>query len=393
MATGGDAGTPPPAQPDPSRPHYLELFFDLAYVFALIALSKELLHDLTWAGLGRTLVLLLAFTLIWALSAWVGDRLDLNRPSVAPLVIGIMAGSLMMAGAVPEAYGDRGLLLAVTYLSVHYGAGIYSALFIGGARVGLRSSRTLVWESAAAVPWITGALLTTGGTRAVLWAVGLVVEYLGVVLGWPVPWSRRRLPPTPRPVGERIAERYRQFVIIALGASLFLVGSSFDAGPYTTARSGALGVVFLITVLIWRIYIYRAGELMTDTISSSANPERLSQVAAFVHLILVAGIVGTGVGSQLVIARPFGDTPWSWAVAILGGPAVFLIGRALLDYTVFAHVNRARLVGLLLLAGLAAATSLLPPIMIALAVMGILAYIATSNQIQTLVEPRFPVTR
>ncbi|MBF9133413.1 low temperature requirement protein A [Plantactinospora sp. S1510] len=258
--------------------------------------------------------------------------------------------------------------------------------------MGLRSSRTLLWESAAAVPWITGALLATGGTRAVLWAVGVVVEYLGVVLGWPAPWSRHRLPPLPGSVGERIAERYRRFVIIALGASLFLVGSSFSAGPYTTARSGALVVVFLITVLVWRIYIYRAGELMTSTIATSVNPERLSQVAAFVHLILVAGILGTGVGSQLVIERPFGDTPPSWAMAILGGPAVFLIGRALLDYTVFAHVNRARMIGLLLLAGLAAATSLLPPIMIALALMGILAYIATSNLIQTLVNPLNPVT-
>ncbi|MFC6017868.1 low temperature requirement protein A [Plantactinospora solaniradicis] len=393
MAMGGDAETSRPAQPDPSRPSYLELFFDLAYVFALIALSRVLLDELTWVGLGQILVLLLAFTLIWALSAWVGDRLDLTRPSVAPLIIGIMAGSLLMAGAVPEAYGDRGLLFTVTYLSIHYGAGVYVALFVGGAGVGLSSSRTLLWESAAAVPWITGAVLTTGATRAGLWAVALVVEYVGVVLGWPAPWSWRRLPRPPRPIGERIAERYRQFVIIALGSSLFLVGSSFSAGPYTTARSGALVVVFLITVLIWRIYIYRAGELMTGTISTSANPERLSQVAAFVHLILVAGIVGTGVGSQLVIDRPFGDTPPSWAVAILGGPAVFLIGRALLDYTVFAHVNRARLIGLLLLAGLAAATSLLPPIMVALAVMGILAYIATSNLIQTLVKPLDPVTR
>ncbi|MBE1487456.1 low temperature requirement protein A [Plantactinospora soyae] len=393
MATGGDAGNPAPAQPDPSRPNYLELFFDLAYIFALITLSKKALHDLTWVGLAQTLVLLLAFTLIWALSAWVGDRLDLNQPSVAPLVLGIMAGSLLMAGVVPEAYGDRGLLFAVAYLSIHFGAGVYSVLFIRGPGVSLRSGRTLLWESVAALAWITGALLATGGARAAFWAVGLVVEYLGVVLGWPAPWSRRRLPQAPRPVGERISERYRQFVIIALGASIFLVGSSFSEGPYTTARSGALVVVFMITVLIWRIYIYRAGELMTGTISTSGNPERLSQIAAFVHVVLVAGILGTAVGVQLVIRRPFGDTPTSWAVAILGGPAVFLIGRALLDYTVFAHVNRARLIGLLLLAGLAAATSLLPPIMMALAVVGILAYIATSNLIQTLLQPPTPVTR
>ncbi|MBF9132447.1 low temperature requirement protein A [Plantactinospora sp. S1510] len=120
MAMGGGAETSAPAQPDPRRPNYLELFSDLAYIFAMITLSKELLHNLTWVGLGQVVVLLLPFTLIWALSAWVGDRLDLNKPSVVPLITGTMAGSLLMAGAVPEAYGDQGLLFAVTYLSIHY---------------------------------------------------------------------------------------------------------------------------------------------------------------------------------------------------------------------------------------------------------------------------------
>ncbi|MEN3611589.1 low temperature requirement protein A [Plantactinospora sp. ZYX-F-223] len=394
MAMRGEAGEPAPAsaRPDPTRPTYLELFFDLAYIFALIVVTEELLNDLSWGGTGRAVVLFLAFTLIWALATWAGDLLDLTRPTVVPQVVGVMAGSLLLAGTVPEAYQEGGLLFAVTYLAIHFGSGLYYTLVPSGA-ARTRTHRTMLWEAVAAVPWIIGGLQANAGTRATLWAVALAVEYLGVVLGWPTPWAWRRPPREPRRVGERVAERYRQFVIVALGASLFLVGSEFSEGRYTRDRAVALVVVFTTTVLIWRIYIYRAGQLMTGTIARAANPARLSEITAFVHLVMVAGIVGTSVASQLVIRQPFGDTPPALAAVILGGPALFLVGRALLDYTVFAHVNRARLVGLLLLAGLAAATPLLPPVMVGLTVVGVLAGIATSNLIQTLTNPPRPATR
>ncbi|GAB3970727.1 low temperature requirement protein A [Plantactinospora veratri] len=394
MATSGEAGEPAPAavQPDSTRPTYLELFFDLAYVFALIVVTRELLDDLSWGGAGRAVVLFLAFTLIWALATWAGDLLDLTRPSVVPQVVGVMAGSLLLAGMVPDAYHQGGLLFAVTYLTIHFGTGIYYTLVPSGA-TRTRTHRTMLWEVVAAVPWVVGGLQANAGSRAMLWGLALAVEYLGVVLGWPTPWAWRRPPREPRRVGERVAERYRQFVIVALGASLFLLGTEFSEGAYTLDRAVALVVVFTTTVLIWRIYIYRAGQLMTGTIARAANPARLSEITAFVHLVIVAGIVVTSVASQLVLHRPYGDTPPASAAVILGGPALFLAGRALLDYTVFAHVNRARLVGLLLLAGLGAATPLLPPVMLGLAVVGVLTGIATSNLIQTLTNPPRPATR
>ncbi|MGI5215136.1 low temperature requirement protein A [Plantactinospora sp. CA-290183] len=185
--------------------------------------------------------------------------------------------------------------------------------------------------------------------------------------GMPAPASRLREVPAPatRPgVGERIAERYRQFVIIALGASLFVTVDAFSQSRYTVRDAQALTVVFITTVLIWRIYIHRAGELMTTTIAASAGSSQLSR-SAFVHLVIVAGIMDAAVGGQLVIERPYGDTPPAWAGAIIGGPALFLIGRLVLSYTVFAQVSRVQLtVGLLALAGLVPATTRLAPIML-----------------------------
>ncbi|MFF0370646.1 low temperature requirement protein A [Micromonospora sp. NPDC005087] len=387
MTAESDARSTDPDRKSPAHPALLELFFDLVYVFALISLAEKLATELTWSGAAETLVLLLAFTFIWALTAWAGDTLDQARSALRVKFIGTMAASLLLAATVPDAYGSRGLLFAITYLAIHLGSSSYFLLVLRDPSQRGRSSRILFWEAIAGFGWIGGALL--GDTaRLVLWAVTVGIEYAAAALGWPVPGLGRSHSEEWRLTGERLSERYRQFVIIALGVSLFTTAETFSQSDYTAARVWALVVVFLIVVLMWRIYIYRAGELLTDAIAKSTRPSLLGQSAAVTHLIMVAGIGGAAVTSRLVVDRPFGETPPSWAAVILGGPALFLLGRGLLDYTVFGRVSRSRLAGLVLLGGVAPATHLLPPLVVALLAMIVLALVAVVNLLSTRRHPR-----
>ncbi|GAB3328830.1 low temperature requirement protein A [Micromonospora halotolerans] len=390
MVTEGGAYTAAPTPRDPGRPAFLELFFDLVYVVVMISLVGTLAADVSWTGVGETLVLLLAFTLVWAVTTWAADTLDLTRPAVQVQFIGVAAGSLLLAAAASDAYDGRGLLFAITYLAIHLGSSIYYLLLRPDANEPVRSGRILFWYTIASVGWIGGAL-ATGPTRLLLWAATVVLEYVAASLGWPLPKRGRSQPQEWRLVGERVAERYRQFVIIALGASIFIIGTTFTVSDYTMGRAWALLVVFTTVVLAWRIYIYRAGELLTEAIARSANPSLLTQSAAVTHLIMVAGIGGTAVTSHLVVLRPFGETPPSWTAVILGGPALFLVGRAVLDYTVFGRISRSRLAGLVLLAGAAPAAGLLPPVVVALLAMSILALVAAANLVSTHRHARAPM--
>ena len=389
MAAEGGAEAARATRRDRGRPAFLELFFDLVYVFALVSLTKTLAADLTWSGTARTLVLLFAFTLVWALTTWAADTIDLNRPVVQVQVVGVAAASLLLAAAVPEAYGERGLLFAVTYLAIHLGSSAYYLSFARDTAEPRRSSRVAFWEALAGVGWIAGALVD-GTARLVLWALAVTVEYTAATLGWPVPRLGRSQAAEWRLVGERVAERYRQFVIVALGVAVLVSGTTYTQGAYTLDRGWALAVVFTTVVLMWRIYIYRAGELLTEAIGRSRNPSLLTQSAAVTHLIMVAGIGGAAVTSQLVVVRPFGDTPPSWAAVVLGGPALFLVGRGLLDYTVFGRVSRSRVAGLVLLGAAAPASAVLPPVMVALLATGILAMIAAANLVSTRLHARVP---
>ncbi|SIM84494.1 low temperature requirement protein A [Micromonospora cremea] len=387
MAAESDARSADPGRKNPAHPAFLELFFDLVYVFALISLAEKLANELTWTGAAQTLVLLLAFTFIWALTAWSGDTLDRARSALQVQFIGTMAASLLLAATVADAYGSRGLLFASTYLAIHLGSSVYLMLVVREPVQRRRCSRILFWEVVAGIGWIGGAFL--GDTaRLVLWAVAVGIEYAAAALGWPVPGMGRSRSEEWRLAGERLSERYRQFVIVALGVSIFAVAEAFSDSDYRAPRVWALVVVFLIVVLMWRIYIYRAGEMLTEAIAKSTRPSLLGQSAAVTHLIMVAGIGGAAVTGTLVVDRPFGETPPSWAVVILGGPALFLLGRGVLDYTVFGRVSRSRLAGLVLLGGVAPVTYLLPPLVVALLAMIVLALVAVANLLSTRLHPR-----
>ncbi|MEO3744655.1 low temperature requirement protein A [Plantactinospora sp. B5E13] len=374
---GGGSADPHEAQ---NRPAFLELFFDLAFVFVLTALAEKLFAQLSWSGAGQTLVLLLAFTLLWAQTSWAGD---LVGPTILlPRVLWVMVGVLVMGAMAGEAYGSRGLQFALTYVAIHLGTGLYMLLF-APPTLRTRNLRILFWFALTGVGWLVGGV-ETGTTREVLWAAAIVLEYVGTILDWPAPGSWRPLPGRDqRIVGERVAERYRQFVIIALGVSILVTGNAYARTPeHTIGHAEALVAVFLIKVLIWRIYSYRAGEMMATTIAGSADPAQLNKITAFLHLVMVAGIVGMATTSRLVIDRPFGDTPTAWAAVIIGGPAVFLIGRVALAYVVFTQINWSLVGALVLLGGLAPATALLPPVTVAIVVVVILLGMGMASAIE-----------
>jgi low temperature requirement protein LtrA len=75
---------------------------------------------------------------------------------------------------------------------------------------------------------------------------------------------------------------------------------------------------------------------------------------------MVAGVVAISVGDELVITHPAGHMQPAWIAVILGGPALFLAGRAVLEYAVFGRVSVDRVIGILVLAAVSPAMVFAP---------------------------------
>jgi low temperature requirement protein LtrA len=363
---------------EPQRAAFLELFFDLVFVFALASLSQGLIERLGWSGGFQTLVLLLALWWVWSLTAGITDRFGPQRPAIQLMVIATMLGSLVMGAALPEAFGGRGLVFAGVYVGIQLSRSLFLVLALRGHELQRTGVRVLFWFGVSAVPWIAGAI-AHGTARGALWTLAVAVDYAAGGLRYPTP-GLGRAPTSEWPVvAEHIAERYRQFFVIALGELILITGLTLTRSGFAADRTAAVVVSFAVTVLLWRIYIHRAGGLLAASITAAPDPLRLSLPASYAHLVMVAGIVATAVGAELVIANPSGHTQPASIAVILGGPALFLAGRALFEYAVFARVSRDRPIGLLVLAALAPAMLLVAPLLVALAAAVVLAGVAIAD--------------
>src|SRR5919197_5974666 len=156
----------------------LELFYDLVFVFAVTQVSHLLLEHLDWTGVGQSVLVLLVVWWSWNYTTWVTNELDPESIVVRLLLIALMLASFLMAIAIPDAFGDKALLFAASYVAIQLGRHSFLTFFAAerGTIERHRAGRILTWFVAAGALWIAGAL-ADGSTRTVLWLAALALDY------------------------------------------------------------------------------------------------------------------------------------------------------------------------------------------------------------------------
>jgi low temperature requirement protein LtrA len=164
---------------------------------------------------------------------------------------------------------------------------------------------------------------------------------------------------------------------------ILVIGLAVGATGFTPDRAAAVAVSIATTVLFWRIYIYHAAELLPSAIATAPEPDRIARSALVAHLLMVAGIVATAVGSQLVIDHPLGHTQPAWIAVTLGGPALFLAGRTILEHQVSTRMSWDRPIGIFVLAALTPAMLHVVPLLVALTATAVLTGNAIADTAST----------
>ncbi|MFC4022122.1 low temperature requirement protein A [Micromonospora sp. GCM10011542] len=370
---------------DSTSPHgvtVLELLFDIVYVFALARLAGRVADDLTivrhtlLSEAGQTLLIFTAMWMIWSLNALMSSIYDTRRTDIQVLLMATMFGTLVLAVSLPQAFGERGVVFACTYVVVQIGRPLYLTLALRGHLRSRVAAGVLGWHVVSGVFWIAGG--ASGGTgRGVLWTVALAIEVLGAAMHWPAPWLRPGQQAGSTADFGHLAERYNQFFMIALAEVVLEAGAAVSFPGFSTTRTIALGAAFLAVVAFWRIYFYHAGSTRAATSSSAADALHLSRWASFSLLLIVGGIICTAAGFGQIIEDPDPPIDWALVVIVFGGPALFLIGRNYLEPpTASAGRCRVLFLGVLVLAVVAPTMVLFPPLHTAVAAALILTAVA-----------------
>jgi low temperature requirement protein LtrA len=374
---------PAPLVRDPAGPQratLLELFFDLVFVGSLALTSMTFAANVSWSGALHGLIPLIAVWWVWSITALLTDFYDPQRLPIQITLAGVMLGSILMAASLPTAFGKHGIVFAGAYVAIHLGRGLMLVTVLRGHLAQVRAARFMFWFGVSGVMWLIGAL-EASTTRAILWALALAVDLVAAGFRYPTPLVGRVPLDQYSKTGEHIGERYQQFMILALGDLILVATLGYSRTDLTMAATCAVLVTFATTVLLWQIYVERAGTLLLTFVTR--KPGRILRWAPYTHMIMIIGTVFTAAGFDLVIARPRGHTPAAWLAFILGGPILFLIGRTTFEYEVFGRVSGARLASPVLLGALTPAMMLVPPLAVATVVAFVLLGLAITEGIRT----------
>jgi len=323
---------------------FLELFFDLVFVFAITQVSHLLLDHLTWTGLGQSMIALLVVWWAWNGTTWLTNSLDVEAVPVKLLMLALMLAGLLMAVAIPEAFGDLGLLFVGSYVAIQMGRTAFLT-FVGSKRGSAdrsRDSRILIWFCFSAPFWIAGALVE-GEARAALWLLALGLDYVAPLTLYRVPGLAKVAPEAWTLGTSHFAERFGLFVIIALGESIILAGATAADLELDWPMLMSLVIAFIGTAALWWLYFSTIAARVERSLAESEDPVLLARDAfTYGHVLIIAGIILVAVGDELVIAHPTEALATAELLTVVAGPVFYLAAQIALRWRMTGGLSRRR---------------------------------------------------
>jgi low temperature requirement protein LtrA len=296
----------------------LELFFDLVFVFTLTQLTGLLAAEPDTVGLLKVVLLLSAIWWIYDGYVWLTNALPLGALRDRLLLIGGMAGFLVMALAIPTTFEGSGTAFGVGYLVVvALHAGLYMYETSASEAAAMRG--VVPYHLAAAVLLLAGGAVG-GDTQwalavaavVVLWSVPLIVSLEGFRIS-----------------ASHFVERHGLVVIVALGESIVVLGAG-AAGADVGLELALIALLGLaLSASLWWTY-FAEEEAIEDAMVAApvAERSRLAILFVYVHIVLLFGIVLVATGLKEAIPEPLESLTDATAFALAAGAALFVAADA-----------------------------------------------------------------
>ncbi|MGC5307913.1 low temperature requirement protein A [Micromonospora zamorensis] len=381
MTTGGTAALI--RRPDGStRATLLELLFDVVFVASLALTSTLLAEHHSWSRAATVLLMLTAIWWTWSVTSTTTEFYDPQQRPIQVILMVAMVGSVGMAASLPMVSDGHAMVFALSYVGTHVIRGVILVVSLHRQRhrsAMIRATRFLFWFVVSGVFWVTGAV--SGTVNWGLWTIAITIDLISAAARYPTPRvGRVPLDQYERTTGH-LGERYQQFIILALGDIILVPTLQVSRGPLAGLRVTALFCAFAVMLLLWQVYVFRAGELL----EAGAGPTsgRPARMAPYTHLVMLAGVVGTAASFDLVVTRPTGTTPPGLLLLIMGGPALFVIGRILFTLLISMVVPWRRMIWLPLpLLALPWAGGWPPVLVTAIVALGLAGHVLTPGEVR-----------
>jgi low temperature requirement protein LtrA len=302
---------------------FVELFFDLVFVFAVTQVTRVLRDDLTGVGLLRAVVVFWLIWWAWTQFTWTLNAADPRHPAVRLATLTATGVAFLMALTVPDVFGDAAWWFALSYIVVR---------LIGIGTQWLVSAGDAVWHSAVRT-WSLSSLLglaavaaapaLAGEQRTAALLVAIAVDVFAAVRAGTGEW---RMYPA------HFAERHGLFVIIALGESLIAAGVAARDLPRDATLAAVVIPAVMAICALWWTYFGWVKDALEHSMEQTGAMERgwfARDVYSLGHFPVIGGVIGIAAAVEVAVHHPGEHLATPTAVALAVGAALFVGGVGL----------------------------------------------------------------
>jgi low temperature requirement protein LtrA len=333
----------------------VELFFDLAFVFAFSRLVLWFVEDHSWSGVGHGVLLFALIWLGWSQFTWTANAVSGNGRVVRLLFLFATIATVQLGAAVSTSYDAGGLYFALSLsvillmgpATMVLGAEVGSAQFTAAARYSIPSVM-------AAVLLVVGALVEDR-LRVIAWLLAIGVALAGTIAAGSQEWIVRPA---------HFAERHGLIVIVALGEVIVAVGlpaveALADGDGLTTTTKTTLLAAAVLACLLWWSYFDRVLPALEHRHGGHGGVETgryARDVYTYAHAMIVGGIILGAAAIEEIALHPSDPIPTSFRVMLTAGLGLSLVGVVIAVFRAFGAIARERLVAVLVGVAIVAAT-------------------------------------
>lgn len=295
----------------------LELFFDLVFVFAITQVTAFLADELTALGLVRGLFILGALWWTWSAYAWLTNTLDPEEGVTRIAMFASMGAMLIVALAVPHAFGNAGLVFGVAYFGVR---ALHIVLFAIAGRDDpdlFRAVMRILPSAMLGASLLVVAGFLEGTAQMAVWAVALAIDYFWLLVIGMEGWSVE---------AEHFVERYGLIIIIALGESIVAIGIGAAGVELTADVIVAALLAITVACALWWSYFDWATYMAQARLAEADGVERAvlaRDLYSYLHLPMVAGIVLFALGVKQTLGHLHEPLDVISAFGLCGGVALY----------------------------------------------------------------------
>ena len=310
--------------PEDQSVTFVELFFDLVFVFAITQIVGLLHGELGARPVGEAVLVFWLVWWAWTQFTWALNAADTTHPGIQFTTLVATGVAFFLATSLPGAFGERVLWFAVPYVAVRaIGLTLYARVASAIGPEQRAAVGTFSMVSLGGLVAVLAGAVAGGDTQYWLWGMAIFLDVVAAGVGGQAGgWD---LHPG------HFVERHGLIVIIALGESLIVAGGLVDRVWDTSTLAVGIAAV-AVTCGLWWTYFVRA-KPRADQAVESMHGTRLTKAArdafSLMHFPMLCGIIAYAVAVETALAHAHDPLHLDARIALALGLLLFVGGMAL----------------------------------------------------------------